>query len=86
MIGLSKKNLKPLWALEIKWSNRYFNKPNELKSLIRFCKINGLQSALVTTIDKEGVKIIDGLEIQFLPASAYAYTVGVNTLNMKESK
>ena len=85
MIGLSKKNLKPLWALEIKWSNRYFNKPNELKSLIRFCKINGLQSALVTTIDKEGVKIIDGLEIQFLPASAYAYTVGANTLNLKSN-
>ncbi|MEN8230474.1 MAG: ATP-binding protein [Bacteroidota bacterium] len=85
MVGLSDKNLKPVWALEIKWSNRYYEKPGELKSLIKFCKKNGLESAIVTTMDKEGVKPIDGIKIQFLPASTYAYTVGINTLFLKRT-
>ncbi|MGD2035177.1 MAG: ATP-binding protein [Bacteroidales bacterium] len=86
MVSLSERNSKPLWALEIKWSNRFFDKPNELKSLVRFCKENNLNSAIVTTIDREGIRITDDIEIQFLPASAYAYTVGINTLNLKKHK
>ena len=83
MIGISEKTLKPIWALEIKWSNRYYEKPSELKSLIKFCKQSNLSNALVTTIDKEGIKEIEGIRIQFVPASAYAYTIGRNTLNSK---
>ncbi|HAX94447.1 MAG TPA: ATPase [Bacteroidales bacterium] len=83
MVGLSDKNLKPLWAVEIKWSNRYFERPSELKSLISFCKNCRLKTVLVTSIDKEGVVEYDGINIQFVPASAYAYTVGRNTLQKK---
>jgi uncharacterized protein len=83
MIGLDEKKLKPIWAVEIKWSNRYFEKPNELKSLIYFCKKNNLNSALVTTISKEGKQIIDGITFYFIPASVYAYTVGYNTIKAK---
>lgn len=83
MVCLGEKELKPIWALEIKWSNRYFNKPNELRSLIKFCKMNRLDSALVTTKDKEGIKEVAGIKVQFLPASTYTYTVGINTLNQK---
>ncbi len=86
MIGISDKTLKPIWALEIKWSNRYFEKPSELKSLIKFCKENKLRNALVTTIDKEGIKNFDGIEIQYIPSSTYAYTIGRNTLNQKKMK
>jgi len=84
MVALNDKNLKPLWALEIKWSNRYFEKPNELKSLLKFCQENKLKQAIVTTIDKEGIKTIDGIEIIFVPAATYAYTIGCNTLNRKK--
>lgn len=83
MVGLSDKKLKPLWAVEVKWSNRYFDKPDELKSLIRFCKKNNLKAALVTSLDREGVKIIDDIELAFIPAAMYAYLVGVNTLEQK---
>ncbi len=86
MVSLSDKNLKPLWALEIKWSNRFFEKPNQLKSLIRFCKTNKLKSALVTTIDTEGTKTIEDIELQFLPAASYTYTIGKNTLTLKKGK
>ena len=86
MIGLSDQNLKPLWALEIKWSNRYYEKPSELKSLISFCKKCKLRTALVTSIDKEGVIEYEGIKLHFVPASAYAYTIGKNTLQKKNLK
>lgn len=84
MIGLNEKNLKPNWALEIKWTNRYFEAPNELKSLVQFCEENNLQEALVTSIDKEGLKEYKNIRLNYLPAAAYAYTVGKNTLEMKK--
>ena len=86
MIGLSDRSLKPLWALEIKWSNRYYEKPSELKSLISFCKRCKLKTALVTSIDKEGVIEYEGIKLYFVPASAYAYTIGRNTLQRKMLK
>ncbi|HET8855568.1 MAG TPA: ATP-binding protein [Salinimicrobium sp.] len=85
MIGLKDSNLKPEWALEVKWTNRYFEKPNELKSLFKFCSENNLTDPIVTTIDKEGSIQYKGLNMQFLPASSYAYTIGHNTLEEKKS-
>lgn len=86
MVGLSGSTLKPVWALEIKWSNRYFEKPGELKSLFKFCQENNLDHPLVTTIDKEGEINYKNLNIQYIPASAYAYTIGRNTLDRQKNK
>lgn len=80
MVGLSSKNLKPVWALEIKWTDRYVGKPNELKSLLKFCKENHLSRAIVTSISQQELKQYDGVELYFIPAAAYAFTVGANTL------
>ncbi|MCP4053492.1 MAG: ATP-binding protein [Mesoflavibacter sp.] len=85
MVGISDSTLKPLWALEIKWSNRYFDKPNELKSLYKFCIESNLNYPIVTTINREGEKEYKELNIQFLPSSAYAYTVGKNSLDKKKN-
>ena len=86
MVGLDEKRLKPAWALEIKWSNRYVEKPDGLKSLLQFCQKNGLKSALVTTIDKEATINFEGIDLTFVPAAMYAYTVGVNTIEHKKKK
>ncbi|OPZ99006.1 MAG: hypothetical protein BWY70_01090 [Bacteroidetes bacterium ADurb.Bin408] len=86
MIGLSPENFKPLWALEVKWSNRYFENPGELKSLLGFCALNNLKSALVTTIDKSGSKTLKDIKLHFLPSALYAYTVGKNTLMQKQKR
>lgn len=82
MVGLDQR-LRPAWALEIKWSNRYFEKPSDLKSLHKFCSENNLDTPIVTTIDKEGIIEFKGLKLQFYPAAAYAYTVGRNTIDQK---
>lgn len=86
MVGLDDKKLKPQWALEIKWSNRFYEEPGELKSLLQFCETNKLTSALITTIDVEGVREQRGIQLIFVPAAIYAYVVGVNTLEQKLKK
>lgn len=84
LVLVDHKKFKPVWGVEIKWSNRYFDKPGELNSLIQFCKSNGLTKALVTSIDAQGIKKIDtDLTLTFLPAAVYAYNIGDTTLKMK---
>jgi predicted AAA+ superfamily ATPase len=84
LINISRKTNRPDWAVEIKWSNRYFEAPNELKSLTSFCEENNLVQALSTTIDKTGIKEYNNVQIQFLPAAVYAYNVGKNTLESQK--
>ena len=84
LISISRKTNKPDWAVEIKWSNRYFEAPNELKSLAAFCKENNLTQALSTTIDKTGLKEYNDIRIQYVPAAVYAYNVGKNTLEKQK--
>jgi uncharacterized protein len=85
IVLLDNKLFKPQWCVEIKWSNRYFEKPQELNSLIFFCKQNNFNATLVTTIDVSGNKNIDGLNITYVPAAVYAYNIGVNTLELKSN-
>ena len=86
MVGLDEKKFKPQWALEIKWSNQYFEDPGKLKSLLQFCESNKLTSALVTSIDAEGMREQKGIQLIFVPAAIYAYVVGANTLEQKSRK
>ncbi len=80
MVGLDDATLKPAWALEIKWTDRFFNKPNELKSLYKFCNENKLNNAIVTTISREGSVKLKGLDLSFMPSSVFAYTIAKYTL------
>jgi hypothetical protein len=82
LVGLD-NTLNPEWAVEIKWSNRYFEKPQELKSLIKFCKENEIETAMVTSLSTAGEIVHDGIHFEFIPSSSYAYTVGRNTLEAK---
>lgn len=86
MVGLDERKFKPYWVLEIKWSNRFYENPKELRSLVWFCKKNKLTTALVTTIDKEGTDEYDGIKMVYVPASIYAYVVGRNTIEQKRKK
>lgn len=83
LVLVDDKKYNPVWGVEIKWSNRYFEQPKELKSLINFCKSNQFKKALVTSIDQLGTKQIEGIVLSFLPASVYSYNVGNITLKMK---
>jgi predicted AAA+ superfamily ATPase len=83
LVLVDDKAYKPVWGVEIKWSNRFFEKPQELKSLMSFCKENEFKSAVVTSIDQLGLKDLDNLTLTFVPASIYAYNIGDITLKMR---
>ncbi len=85
IVLLDNKLFKPQWCVEIKWSNRYAEKPQELSSLLFFCKQNNFKATLVTTIDILDNKTIDDVSITYVPAAVYAYNIGVNTLEIKSN-
>jgi len=80
IVGLSSSDLKPAWAVEIKWSNRYYEKEKELKSLSSFLTKNKLKRAIVTTIDITAEIELNNLTFDYMPSALYCYTVGRRTL------
>lgn len=85
IVGMDIAKQKPAWAVEIKWSNLFFNSPGELKSLNAFLDKNSMASALATTISEEGDRTLNGKTIHFMPVACYCYTVGENTLNQAKT-
>ena len=74
----------PIWAVEIKWTDRFFYHPDELDGLVDFCKKNiGEESALATTKTKSGVKNVSGVIIDHVPCALHCYKVGKNTVRHK---
>lgn len=76
--------LKTSWVVEVKWSDRYFEKTSELKSLNEFLSTQPLENVLVTTITKTGHKMINNTKCEFEPASLYCYKLGYNIVNSKK--
>jgi predicted AAA+ superfamily ATPase len=75
---------KPNWVVEVKWSDRYVDNPNLLKNLIGFCCTNGLSRALVTSKTKTASIKVGSVIVNFIPASAYCYTVGYNIIRTRK--
>jgi predicted AAA+ superfamily ATPase len=72
------EELKPEWVIEVKWSDRVVYHPEELKGLIRFCKFHAIKNVVITTKTVRTSGNIDGVPVEFVPASEYCYTVGRN--------
>lgn len=85
LVGLNIARQKPFWAVEIKWTDRFYNNPNELTSLRYFMEKNKMEYALVTSINNSGSRKIDNLTLHFIPAACYAYIVGENTINQTKA-
>lgn len=72
---------KCAWAVEVKWSDRFCDSPQELKSLLYFCHKTGLDDVLVTSKTRTTERSVNGIDIPFIPASIYCYTVGYNIIH-----
>ena len=83
MIGLDRLRQKPIWAVEMKWSDRYFEAPAELKSLLSFMDRNNLKDAIVSSRTKYGTKEFENNSLTFIPSALYAYILGYNTIEQK---
>ncbi len=71
---------KAQWALEVKWSDRFYHNPAQLKSLIQFCHAQNLTRAGVTTRTERGEKTVDCVTMKFVPASLYCFLLGYDTV------
>lgn len=80
IVGIDAGRQKPMWAVEVKWSDRYVEHPGELESLLWYMPKNGLSEALVTTETRMQDKKLDTVTLHFMPVACYAYTVAKNTL------
>lgn len=76
----SSQALKPIAALEIKWSDKYAERPKALKGLMKFVHGNHLPLAWATTRSKVRQQTIDGCEIRQWPAAVLAFHYGVRAV------
>lgn len=75
---------RPMWIVEVKWSDRPIAEYDLLKNIIHFLKKHtGINDALVTTKTANGLREISGYRFEFRPSSLYAYTLGKNILAYK---
>lgn len=70
------RDLRPLRALEVKWSDRTAQHPDAIGNVFSFCKENGLTSALATTKTAIANHERDGMQVSCLPASMVCYHLG----------
>ena len=85
LVGINIVTQKPLWAVEIKWTDRFYERPEELDSLKTFMSNNHLDMALVTSKTISGLKSFSTGNLLFVPSSLYAYEVGRNTFEHRKT-
>ncbi|MFL5329355.1 MAG: ATP-binding protein [Gemmataceae bacterium] len=79
------ERMKPMWAVEVKWSDEYASDWTKLASLRRFLSSHKLTTASVTTRTVSSVTRIDGAEVEFIPAALYCYLLGYNIIRAKSA-
>lgn len=72
--------LKAWWAVEVKWSDRFEERPRELTSLEQFSARNKNCEFMVTTRTRQSRKKVFGTIVEFIPSSLYCYLLGYNII------
>lgn len=75
---------RPAELTEVKWSDRIVDHAAELKPLVDFAKRTGSpHAATVTTRTRRATRTLEGVEVDFVPASIYCYFLGREILRTK---
>lgn len=76
MVWTDPATQKAFSIAEIKWTDRYYDNPAELKSLNKFLELNkDIRKIIVTTKSKTGTYNTPNGKLLFIPAAIYAYWV-----------
>ena len=87
VVGLDLGQRKADWVVEVKWSDRFFEHPADLKGVLAFAAANRLsRPPLTITRTCQGSKRGDGIELRFVPTSIHCYTIGRNVLRRVVAK
>lgn len=80
LVKLGLLSQRPERAVEIKWTDRFYEKPGELKSLLSFMTGAGLSRAVVTTVGAYGSRELQCGTLQYVPSAVYAYCKGMEAV------
>ena len=76
IVWVENASQKAFSLAEIKWTDKFYEDPSQLKSLRKFLEVNdGIRKIIVTTKSKLGSATIDGNTFLFIPSALYAYWV-----------
>ncbi len=81
MVSLDPSQKGPAGLVEVKWSDRCLEHRGELKGLLELAKKKPLtHPVVVTTLSRTEHRVVEGIEIEFVPTSLYCYNVSRNLL------
>lgn len=85
IVSLLDSTQAPIWAVEVKWSDRPVKNSDQLRHCAEFARTHPKlrQPVLVTTRTMTGEHQYKGCKFEFRPSSVYAYTLGANILKSK---
>jgi hypothetical protein len=89
IVHMAGSDLKPNWAVEVKWSDRPYQSRGELDNCVEFAqKHPNISSPMLVTSRTVSDALVSykGMNFEFRPSSIYAYTVGANLVNRFNSR
>lgn len=81
IVHLGGPELRPQWAVEVKWSDRPYQSRGELDNCVEFaCKHPAIEGPMLITSKTVTDPLVSykGMNFKFAPASLYAYVLGAN--------
>lgn len=80
LVRVDPATLRPAWAYEIKWSDRYVDRPGELLGLIELASKKDKYPVHVgaTTRTKTAETTVSGVTIRHFPCALHCYQIGKN--------
>lgn len=82
LVRINPATLRPSWAYEIKWSDRFVDHPNELRGLVEFAKLNSMPQNTVGASSRtlSAESNVDGIAIRHFPCALHCYQIGRNVI------
>lgn len=82
LVKLNPANMRPAWAYEVKWSDRFVDRPEELEGLVEFAQKNWDSNmpvgATTKTVTRE--TRVAGITIKHFPCASHCYQIGRNVI------
>ena len=84
IVCMGRESQKPLWIVEVKWSDRVISDHSLMNNCVNFMTANSLHtSPILTTKTHRGKIEYRGINFRLVPNSEYAYTLAKNILEYK---
>lgn len=80
IVALDPHSLKPKWAYEIKWSDKYVGHAHRLAGLIRLAENNSLRRVEASSKTLTGEDTVRGITVTHFPCALHCYEVGHRVL------